>query len=169
VKECARDASKGLAAFLHPDARGKPPSSLSQLPALFNPFLPLPPRPPPSDSSPRSPCSPEHLPPSPPFQAPSLDPPVRLSMTTERCDGPGEASPAGDPLTLLGQPFIEERMLGLRFQVSGSSFFQVNTAAAEGMYGLLRSLCQVPLTDRRLHASHPHRCVSPLLCQVGSR
>lgn len=93
-------------------------------------------------STPR--CSPPpSTPPPHPLQEPPLDPPVQLSITTECCDGPGEATPAGDSITRLGEPFIEERLLGLRFRVSGSSFFQVNTGAAEGLYALLRSLCQV--------------------------
>eukprot|EP00962_Isochrysis_galbana_P016713 scaffold4787_cov117-Isochrysis_galbana.AAC.2 len=107
-------------------------------------------------STPR--CSPPpSTPPPHPLQEPPLDPPVQLSITTECCDGPGEATPAGDSITRLGEPFIEERLLGLRFRVSGSSFFQVNTGAAEGLRHLPALRTRTPARTQGARQRHVGR------------
>lgn len=77
------------------------------------------------------------------LQDPPLEPAVRLSIASQRSDGPGEADAGGEVTALLGEPFVEEQLLGLRFRVSPQSFFQINTAAAERLYATLRSLCQL--------------------------
>ncbi|XP_068184276.1 tRNA (uracil-5-)-methyltransferase homolog B [Antennarius striatus] len=42
---------------------------------------------------------------------------------------------------LYGQPHIYEEVLGFKFRISPDSFFQVNQAAAEVLYGTVRDLC----------------------------
>ncbi|XP_031734473.1 tRNA (uracil-5-)-methyltransferase homolog B [Anarrhichthys ocellatus] len=46
------------------------------------------------------------------------------------------------PYQLLhGQPHIYEEVLGYKFRISADAFFQVNQAAAEGLYSTVRHLC----------------------------
>lgn len=55
--------------------------------------------------------------------------------------GVSNAAPADAPLKLLwGSPYLEESMLGLKFQLSPLAFFQVNTRAAELLYAKVREL-----------------------------
>ena len=46
---------------------------------------------------------------------------------------------------LLGSPYIRESLLGLTFQISPDAFFQINTPAAEILYGLVREWSAVDL------------------------
>jgi tRNA (uracil-5-)-methyltransferase len=43
--------------------------------------------------------------------------------------------------TLLGSGFVNEELLGVKFTISPTSFFQVNTSVAELMYGYVRDQC----------------------------
>ncbi|XP_033748166.1 tRNA (uracil-5-)-methyltransferase homolog A-like [Pecten maximus] len=44
---------------------------------------------------------------------------------------------------LLGEKFIQEEMLGMKFRISPGAFFQVNTAAAEVLYTEIADWCNV--------------------------
>ncbi|XP_076016568.1 tRNA (uracil-5-)-methyltransferase homolog B [Genypterus blacodes] len=53
------------------------------------------------------------------------------------------------PYQLLhGQPHIYEEVLGFQFRISADAFFQVNQAAAEVLYGIVRDLC-LPISQQR--------------------
>ncbi|XP_060070998.1 tRNA (uracil-5-)-methyltransferase homolog A-like [Ylistrum balloti] len=44
---------------------------------------------------------------------------------------------------LMGEKFIQEEMLGMKFRISPGAFFQVNTAAAEVLYTQIADWCNV--------------------------
>ena len=68
---------------------------------------------------------------------------TRLSFAVQVSNGPGEASASDDAglRVLFGQGHVEETLMGIRYEVSPSAFFQVNTAAAERLITLLRTQC----------------------------
>ena len=72
---------------------------------------------------------------------PPLQPPVRLSLAVQRDECAGASSASGEVEALLGEPWLEEQLCGVRFRVSPGSFFQVNTRAAEVLCGVVRELC----------------------------
>jgi 23S rRNA (uracil1939-C5)-methyltransferase len=49
---------------------------------------------------------------------------------------PGNTVLQGNPVTLWGQPYLEEQLCGLTFRVGMLSFFQVNRIQAEKLYGV---------------------------------
>lgn len=68
---------------------------------------------------------------------------TRLSFAVQISNGPGEANGGDDAglRVLFGQGYVEETLMGIRYEVSPSAFFQVNTAAAERLITLLRTQC----------------------------
>jgi 23S rRNA (uracil1939-C5)-methyltransferase len=63
----------------------------------------------------------------------TLDPPV-TSIVWTRSDSPGNWQQGARDKTLLGKPFVEEEILGLRFRISPDAFFQTNSAQTEKLY-----------------------------------
>ncbi|KAJ3065883.1 tRNA methyltransferase 2, partial [Podochytrium sp. JEL0797] len=45
---------------------------------------------------------------------------------------------------VFGDGVVYEELLGLRFRISPTAFFQINTEATNGLYGLVREWCQNP-------------------------
>ena len=69
--------------------------------------------------------------------------PLRLSIAVEQAESKGEAAAGSGETWLVGAPFVEERLLGLTYQVSPAAFFQVNTPGAEQLCELLQSLAHI--------------------------
>eukprot|EP01130_Rhizamoeba_saxonica_P018415 TRINITY_DN9207_c0_g1_i1.p1 TRINITY_DN9207_c0_g1~~TRINITY_DN9207_c0_g1_i1.p1 ORF type:complete len:562 (-),score=159.92 TRINITY_DN9207_c0_g1_i1:33-1718(-) len=64
------------------------------------------------------------------------------SFNLQLHNGMSNAAEYDAPLELLyGEPYIIENMLGLNFRISPSSFFQVNTKAAELLYTIVGDWC----------------------------
>ena len=59
------------------------------------------------------------------------------------------------PIPIKGnQQYIEEKLLGLSFQVSPDAFFQVNTPGAEVLYSLIGDWCQLKVSKHIQHQEH---------------
>jgi tRNA (uracil-5-)-methyltransferase len=64
-----------------------------------------------------------------------------VSLFVQHHTGVSNAAPSDAPLHLVwGVPALEEELLGLKFQLSPTAFFQVNTRAAELLYSKVREL-----------------------------
>lgn len=63
----------------------------------------------------------------------TLDPPL-TSVVWTRSDSPGNWQQGAKDKTLLGKPFVEEEILGLRFRISPDAFFQTNSGQTEKLY-----------------------------------
>jgi 23S rRNA (uracil1939-C5)-methyltransferase len=50
--------------------------------------------------------------------------------------------PDGEVVVLIGDPFLVEEVAGRSYRVSAGSFFQVNTAGAEALVGVVRELLE---------------------------
>jgi tRNA (uracil-5-)-methyltransferase len=67
---------------------------------------------------------------------------VVKSIWIQEHDGVSNAAALDAPKSLLwGREFLEEEMLGAKFRISPTSFFQVNTPAASVLYDLVRQWC----------------------------
>ena len=67
---------------------------------------------------------------------------------------------------LQGQPFINEKILGLDFQISGASFFQVNTLQAENLYQYALDLADL---DENMHVLDAYCGIGTLSLQIAKR
>jgi len=72
-----------------------------------------------------------------------LEPPAQLSLLIQRDECSIASAPSGAYDLIWGDSELEEELCGLRFCISPSSFFQVNTSAAEALVRLLRSQCDL--------------------------
>jgi tRNA (uracil-5-)-methyltransferase len=67
-----------------------------------------------------------------------------VSIFLQQYEGWNNAAPADSPLEkLYGEEFMIEEVLGLKFQVSPFSFFQVNTKGAELLYSIAGEWAQI--------------------------
>jgi 23S rRNA (uracil1939-C5)-methyltransferase len=64
----------------------------------------------------------------------TLDPPP-TSVIWSRSDDPGNATRDTRDKALLGKPYVEEEILGLRYRISADAFFQTNSDQTEKLYG----------------------------------
>ncbi len=64
----------------------------------------------------------------------TLDPPP-TSVIWSRSDDPGNATRDTRDKVLLGKPYVEEEILGLRYRISADAFFQTNSDQTEKLYG----------------------------------
>eukprot|EP01116_Phalansterium_solitarium_P014297 TRINITY_DN31882_c0_g1_i1.p1 TRINITY_DN31882_c0_g1~~TRINITY_DN31882_c0_g1_i1.p1 ORF type:complete len:629 (-),score=95.71 TRINITY_DN31882_c0_g1_i1:168-2054(-) len=90
---------------------------------------------------------------------------VRIeSLLLQEYSGISETAPLDCPFRVLhGSEYVHEEMLGLRFRVSPSAFFQVNTPAAELLYGTVRDW----IADARKSIGGPV-CVLDVCCGTGT-
>lgn len=82
-------------------------------------------------------------------EMPELEVDIPISIVLHRKDKA--------PFPLVGLPYIHEVVAGKRFRVSSDSFFQVNTAGAEALVGLVREFL----------APKGHETLLDLYCGVG--
>jgi 23S rRNA (uracil-5-)-methyltransferase RumA len=66
--------------------------------------------------------------------------------------GQGERPEQPKIHTLVGQPFIKERLFDLEFEISPFSFFQTNTLGAEKLYQAIATAADLSRTDIVLDA-----------------